>query len=210
MQTRLNWPLLITTMICICILLVSIYPGVLQNFLVAMVLILTGFFWLIAIGCILLQLLWSLWQERQSADWPRSLLTKSLLSRIGLLLMILIGSYGLLKFYVPRRIAFAGARPAFDRWLQANPPQVSDQQSQNSLRSINLQFGPYKVDQYAIDQRGGQYFRVYSHGDGLGPDTVSYGFAHQPNLEGSPFGSAYYEIHPLGKGWFWFQASNDW
>ncbi|MCU0541586.1 MAG: hypothetical protein MUE44_05275 [Oscillatoriaceae cyanobacterium Prado104] len=119
-------------------------------------------------------------------------------------LLILALSYGLLKFYVPRRIAFFLSRPAFEKWLATHPVAT------NKLQSIDTKLGIYQVDEYFAGNRGDRYFRVYSHGDGLGPDRVSYGFAYQPNSEGSPFGNANYKIYRLGDGWYWFQVSDDW
>ena len=75
---------------------------------------------------------------------------------------------------------------------------------------LNRRLGFYGVDEYAADPRGGVYFRVYTGGDGIGPDQMSYGFAHKPNSEGSPFGAASYRVHRLGGDWFWFEASDDW
>ena len=49
----------------------------------------------------------------------------------------------------------------------------------------------------------------HSGPDGIGPDTMSYGFASRPNREGTPFGRAGYHLsHVLGD-WYVFSASND-
>ncbi len=70
-------------------------------------------------------------------------------------------------------------------------------------------FGIYEVDKVGIDGRGGIYFRVRTGGDGIGPDSTSYGFVKKPNPKGSPFGRKYYDpIHLLGD-WYVFEASND-
>ncbi len=73
----------------------------------------------------------------------------------------------------------------------------------------NLQLGIYQVDEWAVDPRGGVFFRVNTGGDGLGPDTMSYGFAKHPNSTGTPFGMAKYRTFPLVGDWYWFRASND-
>ena len=201
--TRLNWSLFATLAICSLALTLSIYPGLLQSLPVILAFLFIGVTWVLIVGGTVFFGLVEMAQRLQSSvamDW-RSQFPKTHLIRIGLIWVILMGSYGLLKFYVPRRIAFALSRPAFDRGLEKTP------QGKN-IRP--LQFGVYKIEAYEIDRRGGQYFRAYSHGDGLGPDTVSYGFVYQPNPDGSPFGDAYYGIHPLGKRWYWFQASADW
>ena len=74
---------------------------------------------------------------------------------------------------------------------------------------LNRWFGSYYIDVYAVDSRGGVYFRTSSGPDGLGPDTVSRGFCLNPNPEGSPFGAKYYKPEPIGDGWYKFEASND-
>jgi len=70
--------------------------------------------------------------------------------------------------------------------------------------------GIYHVDEWASDQRGGVYFRTGTGPDGIGPDTMSYGFVYRPNREGSPFGASHYMVRRLGGDWYWFRASNDW
>src|SRR5439155_26254579 len=103
----------------------------------------------------------------------------------GIVLAILFGTCALMKFDVPRRIAFAKARSAFEQLL----PRASASNSQGIAgRAVNLRLGIYHVDRFAADPRGGVYFRVHSGADGLGPDVKSYGFAYQPNPQGTPFG----------------------
>jgi hypothetical protein len=213
-QTHLNRLLFLTLGICSCTLILSIYPGLLQTLPVMLAIALIGLFFLLAIGFGLILFAIDIIQKLQSpqdrAIDLKSNFSKNSLIRICLILVIFISSYGLLKFYVPRRIAFSFSHSAFEGWLSKNPPQNTNPNSQNIPRQLNIKLGIYQVDLYAIDRRGGQYFRVRSRRDGLGPDTVSYGFVYQPNREGSPFGDAYYGIYSLGDGWFWFQASNDW
>ena len=74
---------------------------------------------------------------------------------------------------------------------------------------LNRRLGIFQVDEYAADPRGGVYVRVHSGGDGLGPDIMSYGFAYQPNSKGTPFGAAEYQTFAIGRGWYWFRASDD-
>lgn len=76
--------------------------------------------------------------------------------------------------------------------------------------SSNLEIGPYTVDNYCKDSRGGVYFRTATGQDGIGPDRNSYGFAFRPNSKGSPYGNAYYSIQQIYGDWFVFSASNDW
>src|SRR5438094_93954 len=82
---------------------------------------------------------------------------------------MLIGTYVLLKFYVPRRVAFAITRSQFEQFIaQAHTPAP-----QSKRISLNRKFGVYRVDSYGADPRGGVYFRVHSGQDGLGPDVMS-------------------------------------
>lgn len=180
--------------ICISSLYLSIYPGVLQS-LAAFVGI--AFSWLLTFGIIAIFAL-RLWPQRSE---PTTKLVFYRLISIGLMMIICAG---LLKFYVPRRIIFMLSRPAFESWLTKH--RVKTYQSQ----TVDTKIGFYHVEEYATDRRGGDYFQVYSHGDGLSPDTVSYGFVYRPNLAGSPFGASDYHIYRLSDGWYWFQASSDW
>lgn len=179
---------------CTLSLYLSIYPGVLQG-LGAYIGI--SFLWLLTLASIAIFGL-KLWCRRSE---PATKLGFYLLASIGLLTIVCAG---LLKFYVPRRIIFALSRPAFESWLAAHRSDV------DKSRSIDTKIGFYHVEKYAVDLRGGDYFQVHSHGDGLSPDTISYGFVYRPNLAGSPFGAAHYRIYRLGDDWYWFQASDDW
>jgi hypothetical protein len=116
---------------------------------------------------------------------------------------VVVLTYGLLKFYVPRRIAFRAVRGGFEQYVPS--AVVSGRRG----APLDRRIGIYHVDQYAADPRGGVYFRTGSAADGLGPDTMSYGFAYRPNGEGTPFGRAAYLVRPLGGEWYWFQASDD-
>ena len=125
-------------------------------------------------------------------------------SRLALSLLILLGTFLLLAFYVPRRLAFATARPAFMQLVpQARPSAFGG-------TSLHRRCGVYTVDEYAADPRGGVYFRTHRGQDGIGPDVMSYGFAYKPNRLGTPFGAADYATFPLGDDWYWFRASDDW
>ena len=73
---------------------------------------------------------------------------------------------------------------------------------------IERRVGFWIVDSLAQEPRGGMYFRTFSRPAGF-VDTLSYGFVHQPNDQGSPFGAAGYEVDSLGRDWYTFVASND-
>ncbi|WNZ45328.1 hypothetical protein Q2T42_26420 [Leptolyngbya boryana CZ1] len=180
--------LLFALFTCSLTLVLSIYPGLLNGFVVFVAIALL---WLILIGWVAISTLQA-WRN-QSSMRPV----------IAIALMLAI-SYGLLKFYVPRRVAFAFSRPAFEQWLAAHPEKLPEG------RELNSKLGIYQVEDYFAGDGDDHYFRTYHHGDGLGPDTVSYGFAYQPNLKQSPLGAAGYKLHPLEGKWYWFIASNDW
>jgi hypothetical protein len=67
--------------------------------------------------------------------------------------------------------------------------------------------GVYLVKRVWRDERGGVYFCVSN--DSMF-DTTSFGFAHDPNPVGTPFGAAHLTLRPLGGSWFYFSANNDW
>jgi hypothetical protein len=119
--------------------------------------------------------------------------------------LIVVVTYLLLTFYVPRRIAFRAALDQFEAMLPSAPAAT-----ENGARPLNRRLGVYRVDQYAADPRGGVYFRTGAGQDGIGPDRMSFGFVHRPNPSGTPFGAARYLFRPLGGDWYWFQASDDW
>ncbi|HEY9646289.1 MAG TPA: hypothetical protein V6C88_07970 [Chroococcidiopsis sp.] len=200
MNRSLTLLLIFALIFCAGVLALSIYPGMLQGFTVILLclLLLLGFGLAIAIYFVRI-----VWQQRGRSR-------QRMLLRLGAIAFIFVGTYGLLKFYVPRRLAFALSRPAFEQWLFSDPPLLAAPPFAPGEPQPPIQLGAYVFDQAIADPRGGVYLRVNYHGDGLGPDILSYGFAYQPNLEGSPFGNASYQIYALGDGWYWFQASDDW
>jgi hypothetical protein len=105
---------------------------------------------------------------------------------------------------IPRRVAFVLSRPAFQRCLATAPVDAFEGEP------LECWLGIYFVDRYAADPRGGVYFRTHSGPDGIGPDTMSYGFAYRPHPDGSPFGNAGYGLSHLVGDWYGFSASNDW
>jgi hypothetical protein len=104
---------------------------------------------------------------------------------------------------IPRRVAFRVSRPAFERLVISAP--VSPHGSEVLGRMVGL----YYVDRYAADPRGGVYFRTHAGADGIGPDTMSHGFAYRPNPQGTPFGRAGYRCSRVVGDWYVFSASDD-
>jgi hypothetical protein len=112
----------------------------------------------------------------------------------------MFATMGLLWFHVPQRVALA-----FCCWELR---RVVDTDRAGEI--INRQFGPYRVNGYWADPRGGVYFCTHAMPCGIGPDQLSYGFAFRPNEQGTPFGNAgYYHYHLFGD-WYVFAASDDW
>jgi hypothetical protein len=104
---------------------------------------------------------------------------------------------------IPRLAAFSFYRDEFES-LAATAPTAGEKVS------CNRWVGCFYIDEYAADKHGAVYFRTVSHADGIGPDTMSYGFVLRPNRsEGTPFGwSSYRQSHLIGD-WYSFGVSDD-
>lgn len=196
MKRGANLIIAATAVACLAALAISIYPGVLNDLVVLGVL---GFCFVLPvvgalglIGVILLARKGRLRGLR--IRWTQA----------AVIFGLLLGTYVLLKFYVPRRIAFAVSRSSFEQML----PQATTSTGQGA--ALNRRLGLYQVDTYAADPRGGVYFRVHTGPDGIGPDRMSYGFVYKPNDEGTPFGAARYRLFRLGRDWYGFRVSDDW
>lgn len=185
-----------TVLVALFGLVLSLWPGRLQDFtFLALVSVCLWGPIAFVVGGWWCWMLWSTWRQM-----PRS---TGLLFELTAIPITLCVTFVLLAGYVPRRIAFRLHRRGFENAVQQVP--ITE-------RGVpaKLKLGLYEVDEYAVDPRGGVYFRVHAGQDGLGPDTMSYGFVKNPNREGTPFGAAHYHLHPLVSPWYWFAASNDW
>jgi len=130
--------------------------------------------------------------EREGRDPPwRSALASALL---------VLTTCALLLLDVPVRVAFLACR---DELAKA----AGDAAAAGPDSLFGRQIGPYRVGEAAVDERGGLYLRVFAE-DGI-LEIRSYGFSHQPNEWGSPFGVAGYAPVELGDGWAWFAVSDD-
>jgi hypothetical protein len=114
---------------------------------------------------------------------------------------VLLVDLGLITGDVPKRIAFAFARPAFERLLGKVSPQ------EPSPVPVDLRLGLYRVDRIATDSQGGVYFRTRATRDSI--DEFSYGFAYRPDPIRSPFGRSDYKSYHLSGQWYAFIANND-
>ena len=130
--------------------------------------------------------------------------TRSRRHRWGILSAgIMFSTIALLYLHVPQRIAFA--------FCYADLQELVDNAPADEFRGkeIGRQIGPYRVDRYGADQRGGVFFRTATGPDGIGPDQMSYGFAFRPNGKGSLFGNSRYSQRHLFGDWYVFAASDD-
>jgi hypothetical protein len=116
---------------------------------------------------------------------------------------VLVVCFALVLTGLPRRIAFFLSCPAFERYVATAPAFGGGN------APLGRWLGAYYVDTYAADPRGGIYFRTHAGADGIGPDTMSYGFAFRPNPQGTPFGRASYRCARMVGDWYMFSASND-
>jgi hypothetical protein len=184
---------LATAVVCLAVLAISIYPGWLNDL----------FFFAVLLGSLAAPVVLAALAIFVFIQYRRGnlRLDEFPLKNAMIVLLMLCTTYVALRFYIPRRIAFATCRSSFQQIVDDG---IADD------REFNRRIGPYQIDECLIDDRGGIYFRVYSGADGIGPDVMSYGFCHNPNRDGSPFGAAQYRTFRLGKGWYWFRASDDW
>lgn len=119
-----------------------------------------------------------------------------------------VGTVGLVRYHIPQRIAFAAIAGSMHSLAQSAPLAHPEAIGYDGFE-LDRRFGPYRVGRYAADPRGGVYFRTLTGADGIGPDRMSYGFAFQPNHDGTPFGMASYRLDHLFGAWYVFEASND-
>jgi hypothetical protein len=104
---------------------------------------------------------------------------------------------------IPRRVALWAVRDEFEALLAAAP------RGEYGGERLARWVGCFYVDEYGADEEGGVFFRTASHADGIGPDTMSYGFAYRPHRESCPFGRSSYRTMWLFGNWYWFSVSND-
>jgi len=185
----------ITVTVEVIVLVVSTWPGLLASvvfdfWFVGMDFGVPGFFIAVPLAVVWLLAAWVI-AMRPSAH-PFGLYLAASLVVTALLLW----------FSLPQAAGFSLSRSSFQRFLSAQPIESSA-----GHVTLNRRFGIYRVAQVASDSRGGTYFQVRTVPDFV--DTLSYGFALQPNRDGTPFGAARYTLAPLGLGWYAFRASDD-
>jgi hypothetical protein len=189
----------------ILLMLMSAYPSVLNDFAFIAI-----FLYLMAIGGWIVLLMNA--RAAEKAVEPGLLADdeigggKSPISHwrwIIVSIAILILNFVLILNGIPRRVAFVLSWSTFQR--QAATAPASEYKGEVPGRLL----GVYYVDRYTADPRGGVYFRTHAGADGIGPDTMSYGFAYHPNSKGTPFGNAWYRDSHVVGDWYVLSASND-
>lgn len=135
------------------------------------------------------------------ADYPASLKQKSI---VAVSAGIVVLTFVLWASFVPSRVALWIVRKDFESLLENAPKDGWDRPKMRAQW-----IGCFHVSEYYADANGGVYFRTASHADGLGPDSMSYGFAFRPNTAGCPFGRKGYTTIWLFGDWYWFSVSDD-
>lgn len=176
------------------LLTLAIWPGLIGDVVFGLPFFLLS---LPALGCWFLMLVclgyWDL--IRRARDRPRWGLWSAAVMFITL---------ALLWMHVPQRVVFAFCASRLKPFVNDVPA------GRNFEMGGPIHSGPYRIDEYAGDERGGVFFRTRTGPDGIGPDTMSYGFVYNPNREGTPFGNAHYYLDHLFGDWYSFAASDDW
>lgn len=160
----------VTMIGCVGTLVLAVWPGALYQ---------AGFCSCVAlpllIPCLLLLTLSVIVRDLNRKPAPSSPGRWAVLSVVAV-----VGTTGLVWYHIPQLIAFAVVAGSMQSLVQtapvANPQAIGFEGVE-----LDRRFGPYRVDRYAADPRGGVYFRTMTGPDGIGPDRMSYGFAFRPN-----------------------------
>jgi len=168
----------------------SVVPGMLEQVPDRVAWIVGGVFAFLAGILAVRHLLRSMRAER-----PRPRPTSGIIVLLALVLTPI-----LLYTHTPRRQVFKTYQPQFDALLARAPPA-----GDHSTVNLNVDLQQYWIDEWGTDIRGGTYFRTMV---GAAPDRRSFGFAYRPNVDGSPFGDAGYELQHLTGDWYSFAASD--
>jgi hypothetical protein len=211
MERDMGWFCKLVCLGSLMLILLSIYPGVLVDAIVLG--LLSAPLWLSALGLVCAVGLAVQSRARKKAVRPDAAWLPEDVGGVrarggrwwwALAPLSVALSFALVLSGLPVRAAFSLSLPAFRRHVATAP--ISEYEGEELGRLLGL----YHVDRHATDPRGGTYFRTHSGSVGIGPDTMSYGFAHRPNEEGSPFGNSKYNLSHMAGDWHRFSASNDW
>lgn len=188
------WFLAILSFVLSVLLLgLSIFPGVLEQVPSAV--------WKVAGGAFVLVALvlagWRLLKPNRTGQ-PRHRASALVV------LLCLVVTPLLLLTHTPRRVVFRQHQGEFEKLLEQAPPPGN-----RVAVPLNADLSIYWIDHWGTDARGGTYFRTVSGRVDGRADRRSFGFAHRPNPDGSPFGDAGYELRHLTGDWYSFSATDD-
>lgn len=200
MTKILTIKLKVMIVVCILLLIWGIWPGLLSQY--SFFILMATMFLILFLLAVVVQYIFSI--IRQLRKNPVD--AKISFFRFILAAAILVLTAAIAWLQIPLRIPFYFCKTSFESFVKLAPTS----EHVGETHELNKRLGIWYVDQYAVDPRGGTYFRIASGQEGFGPDTISYGFAFKPNLKGSPFGNARYYYSNLVGEWFYFEVSNDW
>lgn len=175
------------------LLLLSAFPGMLEQVPRNLALILSGLYVFLALAITLRHLL-----RASSDERPRRRVSAYLVLVTLILTPVLLGTY------LPRRLMFEAYRSDFEALL-ADAPDGGN----HVTVPLNADLDVMWIDHWGTDNRGGVYFRTLGTGQKGGFTPQSFGFVHQPNYEGSPFGDREYRLHHLTGDWYTFSAVDE-
>ncbi len=196
--------LLTCQLICLGLLWVSCYPGLILDllFIIGAIVYIGAIPFAIAL---ILGIIFGARLVNKEKFLPVKLANQTKYDRRRLLIAfaITIGLTAiLLKTNLPQIISFSLSRPAFEA-------VIADADKLKSIcnsKPTQQQLGLYKVIECDRDNRGGIYFSTGQHGVLF--DSFYFGFAYQPNPYGSQhFGTKVYE-YPIVGDWYGFKAGN--
>ena len=186
---------IIVSVVCLASLIFSLWPGAMASFILAI----TAIFWIPVLLFLVIYNIFKIFitfcKNKDEA--------KVLSYRFGLHVLVVSCTFAILTFNIPLKIAFCISKSNFDLFLKENQ---SDIKISVYDKSINKKIGIWKVDHCLKDSRGGTYFRIGNELNMI--DTISYGFAFNPNDEETPFGGVEYKTRIIGD-WYFFCASDD-
>lgn len=189
-------------MICLLLILMSARPGGLETFLPdKFLLVFVGCPCLVVVGlCALVPLVVLGWRLGHPMHGPGMFRAFDRTARTRythqVLIVLLVGLIALTS--IPLRIATLPFRQSFANAVATPPP----------IGRFSGSLGPWTFEQAEVDARGGVYYVTGERSDLI--DGYYFGFAYQPNKQGSPFGNAYYRLTPLWGDWYAFRANSDW
>jgi hypothetical protein len=175
------------------LLALSVVPGVLEQVPTNVTLFLGGAFGVFASGTAT----WHLFGPARPGKPRRRGIAVVILLSLAITPLLLLTA-------VPRRLMFRQHQGEFEALLTQAPPA-----GKWAAVGLNADLNIFWIDQWGTDSRGGTYFRTVSGRDNGRAERRSFGFAFQPNDQGSPFGNERYELQHLSGDWYSFAATDE-